>query len=422
MHKNQGIVYQSKARFKVLIAGRRFGKTIVAIITLLLEALLKPKSYLWYVAPTYRQAKMISWRLLKDIMPKSEINKVNESELSVTLNNGSVIELKGSDNEDALRGAGLDGIVIDEFASIYNNWSVWNEVLRPALTDKKGWGFFIGTPKGKDALYELFIKGQGRDPDWESFTFKTLDNPYIDPKEVEEAKRNTPERYFRQEYEASFEDFVGLIYPEFSRDCIIEPIHVLSYTNRVAAIDPAITGTTGVLKAYVDEDGNIVVYDEYYEVNKRVSEVSEAVKEDGVDWLIDPAAMSKSVQRGSTMYSMVDEYLEHGISAEPANNDVEAGINRVGEYFKSGKLKIFSTCKHLIYELERYHWSEEKITALGVTKPKPYKAMDHLVDSLRYIIMSRTKEAEFKEAPLSPFSPFYEDEMRRRATSEGIYG
>ncbi len=428
MHKNQGIVYTNQARFKVLVAGRRFGKTILALISLLTQALSQQESLKWYLSPSYRQSKMIAWRLLKKLVTPSIKADFNESELSLYLpHNGSIIELKGADNEDSLRGPGLGskyakgslGIAIDEFATIYNNWAVWNEVIRPMLTDNKAGALFIGTPKGKDALFELFLRGQRDEPGWQSWQFKTVDNPYIDPEEVAEAKRAMPERYFRQEYEASFEDYVGLIWPEFTRDHIIKPHYVQQAYNLVGAIDPAVTGTTAALKAAIDEEGNLIVYDELYEANKRVSEACEAIQESDVYWLIDPSSKAKHREKEGDLYSLYDEYRDNGIVAYPAENDVDAGINRVGEYFKQGKIKIFSSCTNLIRELERYHWAELKQAITGEQRAKPYKKDDHLCDCLRYIIMSRPSETELNYVPeLSLTSPLYKMQQLRKKRKE----
>ncbi len=394
LHVKQGLILQDTSRFKVLVAGRRFGKTILAVMSLLLKALENPEQVFWYVAPTYRQAKMIAWRLLKNILPEGEPVKINEQELSVEfIKRGSRIELKGADNEDSLRGMGINGLVVDEFATIFNNWAVWNEVLRPMLTDTKGWALFIGTPKGKDALWELFMKGQRKEDDFNSWRFKTVDNPFIEKEEVEKARQELPQRYFRQEYEASFEDYTGLIWPEFNKEHIIKPIYLDKSFPRVGAIDPAISGTTGILKAAIDEDGNITIYDEYYEPNKRVSEVCEAVK-DNLQWFIDPASAAKNIMKDGKLYNLYDEYTDNGINARPAEHSVEGGINRVAEYFKTDKIRIFSTCVKLIWELERYHYVEPRETVKGEMKAEPYKSNDHLCDCLRYLIMSRSQKAE----------------------------
>ena len=383
-----------------MVTGRRFGKTTLAIAELILYALSHKNSYLWYVAPTYRQAKMIAWRMLKKQIEDLGIQaKFNESELSVTLPTGSLIELKGADNKESLRGVGLNGLVVDEFASIYDNWTVWNEVLRPILTDKRGWVLFIGTPKGKDALWELWMRGQRGEKDWHSWRFKTIDNKALDLREeVEEARETTPERYFRQEYEASFEDFTGLIYPEFNeKEHIITPYEIPEWWETLGAIDVAVGGTTGVLWGVTNDEDELIIIDEYREVDKRVSEVVSAINYKGKtpkQWIIDPASQAKNTTRDGKLYSLFDEYGDNGIYARPGENDVDAGINRVAEYFKTNRIKIFSTCTNLIWELERYHYSESKETIHGDIKAKPFKKDDHLVDCLRYMVMARPQKSQ----------------------------
>jgi len=395
LHGKQWEVFSNPSRFIVLVAGRRFGKTILAITDIIASAWNNPKSRSWYIAPTYRQAEMIAWKMLLDALPKEAIVKKDETRLEITLPNGAEIALKGADNEDALRGAGLNFVVLDEYAMMKQN--VWQEIIRPMLTDTKGRALFIGTPKGKNSLWELYLKGQRKEDGFSSYLFKTVDNPYVDPQEVADAKKQMNERYFKQEYEASFEDYTGLIYPEFSHEKhIIQPRYVDKIFPHIGAIDPAISGTTACLKAFIDEDGNITIYEEYYDQNKRVSEVAPDIKEKDVTWYIDPSSAAKNIQREGKLYSLFDEYFDYGICASPAENDVDAGINRVAEYFKKGKIKIFSTCKNLIYELERYHWSEERETKTGVLKPKPFKNLDHAVDCLRYLVMSRPINAKIE--------------------------
>jgi hypothetical protein len=402
LHSNQGKVFQDEHRYRVVVAGRRFGKTYLALTSLLIEALQNQKAYLWYVAPTFRQAKMIAWRLIKDLVEGTGVAaNWNEAELWVEFpHNGSRIELKGADNEDSLRGAGLGssngrlGLVVDEFATIHDNWSVWHEVLRPALADKQAGVIFIGTPKGKDSFYELWLRGEREEEGWASWQFKTTDNLALDLEgEVAEAKLETPERYFKQEYEASFQDFVGLVYPEFSYMHICEPHYLPDEYPRFGAIDPAMSGTTAVLMAAIDEDGRFIIYDEFYEKDKRASEVADSIKDGRVRWFIDPASKMKNNRIDGSLYSLYDEYAQYGISARPAENDVMAGINRVGEFFKREDIKIFSSCEKLIWELERYHWAENKESTRGIVDPKPFKKNDHLCDCLRYLVMSRSPKA-----------------------------
>jgi len=357
--------------------------------------------------------------MLQDIIPAEIILKKNESELWVELINKSRISLKGCDNEDSLVGVGLDFIVPDEYA-LYKP-HIWPKILRPMLSDRQGGSLFIGTPRGKNSFYDLYLKGQRDKEGWASWQFTTASNPFISKEEIEEARRTLPERVFNQEYLARFEDFVGLIYPEFNNDHIVKPTFLTKAFPRVGSIDPAISGTTGVLKAAIDEDGVLWIYEEYYEAGNRVSDISQEIKEEDISWVIDPASNAKNIRKEGKLYSLYDEYTDNNIHAEMGENDVDAGINRVAEAFKANKIKIFSTCKHLIYELERYHWSEEKTTVHGEMKPKPYHMNSHLADCLRYMVMSRQSKAEFKITQnVHPNSAWAKAE-RIRKRRENIY-
>jgi phage terminase large subunit len=154
----------------------------------------------------------------------------------------------------------------------------------------------------------------------------------------------------------------------------------------------------------VDEDGNLYITGEYYQQNKRAGEVSDSIRGRSEVFYGDPAGKRKTENRNGVMFSLFDEYLDHGITIIPAQNDVIAGINRVAEYFKSGKIRIFSTCKNLIDELKKYHWSEEKETSSGVIEPKPYKSYDHACDCLRYLVASRAEGSKPEPKKVVRFS------------------
>jgi len=164
--------------------------------------------------------------------------------------------------------------------------------------------------------------------------------------------------------------------------------------EKVGAIDPAMTGTTGALKSFTDENGVIIIYKEFYKANARVSDIAYEIKEDDIFWLIDRASKAKLRPQEGQMYSLHDEYRDNGIVAYPGESDVFAGINRIGELFKAGKIKIFSSCTNLIWELERYHWAEPKITIRGDVKATPFHADCHLCDCLRWIGMNRQSKTE----------------------------
>jgi len=416
LHDLQYQIYSDPSRFVVVSAGRRFGKTVLAVVKMITRAMESKKALIWYIAPTYKQAKMIAWKMLLEMTPQKLVAKKNEVDLELTMINGSSICLKGADNEDSLRGVGLDFAVLDEYASMKPN--VWQEIIRPMLSDRQAPALFIGTPKGKNHFWEIWLKGQRKESGFSSYTAKTEQNPYIPRSEIKDAKDILNDRYFKQEYEASFEDYTGLIWPEFTPELhVIEPFEVQPWWETVSSIDTALSGTTACLNACVDDNGTIYITKEFYEQNKRVSEVADAVRDwnPGM-WLIDPAAKIKNVNKLGSLYSLFDEYNDNGIMAYPAENDVNAGINRVAEYFKLNKLKIFSNCKNLIHEIERYHWAEERETVQGIVVPKPFKSLDHACDAMRYLVMSRPQAAKLEQKIVK--GSFEDWERREQAQRE----
>ena len=216
-HSEQSLIAKDPARFKVVVTGRRWGKSVLGREVALKTAFEKPDSLIWIVTPTREMGKDIHWQFLKDRCKALGWKiKTNETNLSITrIKNRSVIALKTADNPDRLRGRGLDVVVLDEFGSM--DQTVWQEILRPALTDRKGSALFISTPAGHDVLYELHKEAQTREG-WRSWHYKTIDSPFIDPLEIEEARRTLDARTFAQEYEASFDIGGNPPYYSYSRE------------------------------------------------------------------------------------------------------------------------------------------------------------------------------------------------------------
>lgn len=198
-------VFEDKTRFKVIVAGRRCGKSRLSAVALLVEGLKCPKgSAVMYVAPTQGQARQIIWDLLMDL-GRDVISGSHVNNMDITLINGAKIYVRGSDRPDTLRGVSLTFLVLDEVADI--KAETWEKVLRAALSDKKGKALFIGTPKGRNWFYDMYKLGLTEDDeDWKSWHFTTKDNPLIDPKEIDGAKKTLSSFAFKQEYEASFDN------------------------------------------------------------------------------------------------------------------------------------------------------------------------------------------------------------------------
>jgi len=220
LHDKQLEIFQSEARFKVVAAGRRGGKTYLSAITLLIEGLKDVNEHgynlsdkrVFYVAPTFDQGKRIIWDLLKDL-GKEVIKSTLENQAISTLINGRKIEIKGADRPDTLRGVGLGFVVMDEYA--FMKPDVWDKILRPTLADVMGAALFIGTPEGKNHFYDLFLQaGNDKTGEMAAFAFASVDNPTINPAEIEKARRTLSAAVFKQEFEASFSAAGGVIFNE----------------------------------------------------------------------------------------------------------------------------------------------------------------------------------------------------------------
>jgi predicted phage terminase large subunit-like protein len=221
LHEKQAEIFYDPTRYKVVAAGRRFGKSFLAAVTLFVEASKTEKvrsdgvtvdlglEEVYYVAPTFDQGKKIMWPLLKELGQSLIRNKwENTGELELV--NGRRVCIKGSDRPDTLRGVGLSYVVLDEFA--FMKEEVWDLIIRPALTRAEGGALFIGTPDGKNHFWNLYQRGLSENSaEWKSWHFPSSDNPYLPKSEIDAARVEMSTERYKQEYEASFEGGAGVL-------------------------------------------------------------------------------------------------------------------------------------------------------------------------------------------------------------------
>jgi hypothetical protein len=218
----QQAVAKSTARMRVLVAGRRFGKSHLSVNQMARFAAI-PKQKVFYVAPTYRMARSIIWESLKEKLRAVRwLDKSNETDMTVHLRNGSTISLRGADKPDSLRGVELNFLVMDEAADI--DADAWHKVLRPTLSDTGGHALFVGTPKSRNWFYDLWLKGQNGEDGWASWQFTTMDGGNVPPEEIETARKDLDELTFAAEYLASFVSFEGRAYYPFERSTHCAPL------------------------------------------------------------------------------------------------------------------------------------------------------------------------------------------------------
>lgn len=380
LHKTQKIVAIDPHRFRVLCCGRRWGKTTLAIDQMKGRASI-PNSNIVYVAPTYQQARDIAWAQLKAECKNACITPPNESRLEIRLVNGSLIILKGWEAIETLRGQKFDLIVIDEIAMMRNFWSNWQEIIRPTLTDTKGEGLFISTPKGFNHFYELFNM-ESKDEDFKSFHFTTYDNPFIPKEEVDKAKIELTEDRFAQEYMADFRKTEGLVYKEFNREK-----HIIrgefdddefNIVKTFGGVDFGFVHHAGVITLKKSGNGTYYIADEWYNTGKTDAQIADYVS--ALQWnecYPDPESASG-----------IEELNRRGVNVRDVikgKDSIRNGINVVRELFKQGRLYVHESCENTIWEFETYSYDEPKLSPRFDEIPK--KENDHLMDALRYALM-----------------------------------
>jgi len=397
----QQSIADSPTRFRVVVAGRRFGKTHLAIRELCYHAR-EPNKEVWYVAPTYRQSKQIVWRKLKHRLQDLRwAKKINEAELTITLKNNSTISLKGADNADSLRGVGLDFMVMDEFADI--DPEAWYEVLRPTLADKQGKALFIGTPKGignwAHDLYSMPTESTA----WASFQFTTIDGGNVKAEEILAAKQDLDERTFRQEFMATFETYAGRIYYAFDRkDNTSAPDEKIDtsvlYTGWDFNIDPM-----SVVIA-VRKGDNLYVIDEIRLFSSNTQEAVDEIKQRyprSKIWAMpDPAARQRKTSAGGATDVTILQNAGFVVKVPHKHTPVRDRINAVNARLCDSNgirhLFLHPKCKYTIEGLERHTYKE------GSTQPDKDSGYDHQMDALGYMIDYLFPIHREYEAPATP--------------------
>lgn len=364
------------------MAGRRFGKTYLALTELLHASISKPNSINWYVAPTYRQAKQIAWKSLKQMMPPSQIAATNETDLSVELNNGTIAALRGADNYDALRGVGLDLVVMDEFADMHAD--AWFEVLRPMLADKQGRALWIGTPKGYNHFHDLYRYAQDTD-EWGAWQFTTADGSRVAREEIAAARRDMGEREFRQEFMATFEALAGRVYSNFDRDDNVRDLQDNGGTLYVG-MDFNVDPMTAVIAVKAADQLHILDEIEMGDSNTELmaGEIKRRFKQRDIVVYPDPSGRARktSAPVGRTDFAILSN-SGFDVRAPRHAAPVVDRINTVQAALKSAegtqRLFVDRRCKNVIRALDGLTYINNQ--------PDKSGGLDHITDALGYLVM-----------------------------------
>lgn len=385
--KPQTKVWKGDERFKVLVCGRRFGKSFLALTWLARNAM-RDGGLHYYVAPSYVMAKQIAWRLLKELVGDHIVSK-NESDLLVEFENGGIVQLKGADNRDSLRGVSLSSAVLDEFAFMAQE--VWSEVIRPATSDRQAPVMFITSPAGWNWARDLYVYAlSGNDPNWKAWTFTTAEGGNVKPEEIESARRELPEKTFKQEYLASFETLANRVYSNFDREKnISRGVSAEDSSELYIGIDFNVDPMSACVGVKVADQLHMV--DEILLPNSNTQEMAQEIRarypKHRIRAYPDPAGRARktSAAGGVTDFTILEQagFIVIAPKKHPAVAD---RINEVQALLRNanGDLRMFVNprCRELIKGLDGMTYKA------GTSQPDKTLGLDHITDALGYLVHS----------------------------------
>ncbi len=383
--KPQAAISKSDSRFRVIAAGRRFGKSYLSINELAKFARY-PGTRCLYCAPTYRQAKTVIWNDLKGmLMDVNWAKKINESELQITLVNNSTITVRSTDNYDALRGGKYNFIVLDECADM--NPDAWFQVLRPTLSDMQGHAMFIGSPKGRNWFHDLWLNA-GAETDWESFQYTTLQGGNVSAEEIEAAKRDLDGRTFEQEYEAAFVNYAGVIFYNWDDDKSIKKYDWSKFDARTPLfLSCDFNNSPITCGVWVKQGDTIHAVDEIEIYGSNTNElVTELKSRYGPrQYFAYPDATGSRMNTNSNGVSDHIILNNNGIKViagktNPNVNDSIGTVNRLlCDTDNTSRLFMDPKCKKMRECMLKYTYKE------GTRIPNKDNIHDHFADGIRYI-------------------------------------
>lgn len=369
-------------RFRVVVCGRKFGKTTLESEEIKGKALSKDNQRILYVAPTLGDARRLMWdRLRNELRPAIERENDTRLELKIKTQQGgfSDVFLGSWELVDNYRGDEFDFILFDEVQDYRAFWTGWQEAMRPTLTPRQGSALFTGTAKGFNHLYDLY-NIQYRDDDFTSFHFSTYDNPFIPVEEIEKAKKELPDDRFAQEYLAEFRKSEGLVFKEFNREQHLFSEELFGWSESLSGVDFGYTNPTAVMDVKV-KDGVYYVTSEMYKTHLTDEETAEYVA----------AKRFNKVYPDPAQPQAIEVMKRKGVNVRDVSkgkDSIQAGIDQMRELFKSNRLFIHTSCVNLIAELETYSYAD-KSPYRNATE-NPIDEYNHAIDALRYVVMSHT--------------------------------
>jgi hypothetical protein len=376
-------ISNSDARFRVVSAGRRFGKSFLSMNEMAKFARF-PNKRIMYLAVTHRQAKTVIWDDLKaELLKRNWVKKINESDMQIWLVNGSTITVRSAETKDALRGGKYDFLVLDEVADMDKD--VWFSILRPTLSDRQGHALFIGTPKGLGNWFFDLWSNAKTQADWASWQFTTLQGGNVPPEEIEAARLDLDAKTFEQEYEAQFVNYSGVIFYAYSEENLTdhpglqegEPVHIGCDFNTSPITAACATRTPDGLH-FFDE---IAIY------GSNTNELAEEIRRRfGFGRTIyvypDSSGGRKQTSSGGFSDHIILQNAGFKVVVDSINPPVSESIASVNSLLcsKDGnrRLLIDKKCRQIRESMLKYVYKE------GTRQPDKDNGFDHMADCIRY--------------------------------------
>jgi hypothetical protein len=388
--KHQAAIEENLARFSVLVCHRRFGKTVLSVNRLIRQAR-ETEMTDWrgaYIAPLYKQAKAVVWDHLKHFcgvgLDGCDV-KFNESELRADFKNGSRIRLFGANNPDSLRGLYLDAVVFDEVAQM--PYRVWSEVVRPALSDRRGWALFIGTPQGKNALYQLWNRA-GADEDWFTAMYRASETGVLHPDELDAARREMSPEEYEQEFECSFTAairgaYFGGLLGDLEREGRVGAVPVDPTMPVHTAWDLGMSDSTSIWFVQAAPGGEYRAVDYYEASGEGLEHYAKVLDAKGYKYGRHIAPHDIRVRELGTGRSRLETAMRLGIRFDICPNiPVQDGINAVRQMLPRFRFDA-GRCEAGIDALR--HYRREFNDRAGDFMPRPvHDWTSHAVDAFRY--------------------------------------
>lgn len=425
LHDGQKEVFSDTHKYRIINAGRQWGKSVLARIIVLDWATKIPNGKFWIISPTYVQGKQNHWLQLQKEIPDIWVKKKNEVEMSIALKNDSTIYLKSAENPDSLRGTAIHGLVIDEIAAIKNWQYLWEYAIAGDLVRYDAKIIFISTPQGFNHFYDLYQLGLDNKEDnpYKSWHYTSYQNPHIQQSVIDEQKRLKTEDAFAQEYLADFRKATGIAIKQWDRDIhLIAPFEVPKEWQRGRGFDYGSSDPTASLRIAIDNEDNWFVERCYKDKKQVIRDHAQVIlaQDYGLSFI--------PIYGDPTGDQWEMEFIKEGITIQSANKEVGQGMRGWVEYSieiinqrlkpipghiirlpdgriieNAPKMFVLDTLENqmLVSEIERLVWRE---TAQGTTIPVLDESVDpnghsDLCASLRYFAVSYRKRTPVQIPP-----------------------